>query len=79
MVNEMSRTNRDIKRNKCKKNTRNGVRGADCNECKGCSTHTKFLRKDANTRTRAAQNNALRNGVDDPEIPIFKSEKEWWD
>jgi len=73
----MSRTNRDINHNMCKRLRREGeYMTIDCLECRGCPTHTTFLRKEANTTARAKQNNAFKAQTDDPEIPIFKSGKE---
>ncbi len=76
----MSYSNRDIKRNKCKRHKRKEIyyfiNHRFCYECKGCPQHTQSMRHDANIQERRKQNAAVQL---DKEIPIFKRGKEFWD
>ena len=73
----MAHSQRDINRNTCKRRVRKGLSpDIDCIECKGCANNTKSLRIESNIVRRRRQNNAT---LLDKEIPVFKSDREWWD
>ncbi len=81
----MAHSCRDINHAKCKDFQSAGKfgkaeTGMDCRTCKGCPQHTKFLRIESNVSRRAKLNQVLRRpDPEEAELPVFKSDKEWWD